>query len=104
MRSEDDTSKGDACTLNQVKLEDMLLQASEEYHLTEREKEIIGYWMKDFNYREIALLLGISQNTVKVHISRINLKLNVNSKASLILRLIGHKHTYAVNEARSSTR
>lgn len=89
MRSEDDTSKGDACTLNQVKLEDMLQQASEEYHLTEREKEIIGYWMKDFNYREIALLLGISQNTVKVHISRINLKLNVNSKASLILRLIG---------------
>lgn len=73
----------------QVKLEDMLQQASEEYHLTEREKEIIGYWMKDFNYREIALLLGISQNTVKVHISRINLKLNVNSKASLILRLIG---------------
>ncbi len=89
MRSEDDTSKGDACTLIQVKLEDMLQQASEEYHLTEREKEIIGYWMKDFNYREIALLLGISQNTVKVHISRINLKLNVNSKASLILRLIG---------------
>lgn len=89
MGSEDDTSKGDACTLNQVKLEDMLQQASEEYHLTEREKEIIGYWMKDFNYREIALLLGISQNTVKVHISRINLKLNVNSKASLILRLIG---------------
>ncbi|MBO9597399.1 MAG: helix-turn-helix transcriptional regulator [Cohnella sp.] len=75
--------------MNQVKLEDMLQQASEEYHLTEREKEIIGYWMKDFNYREIALLLGISQNTVKVHISRINLKLNVNSKASLILRLIG---------------
>lgn len=75
--------------MNQVKLEDMLLQASEEYHLTEREKEIIGYWMKDFNYRDIALLLGISQNTVKVHISRINLKLNVNSKASLILRLIG---------------
>ena len=73
----------------QVKLEDMLQQASEEYRLTEREKEIIGYWMKDFNYREIALLLGISQNTVKVHISRINLKLNVNSKASLILRLIG---------------
>jgi len=75
--------------LIQVKLEDMLQQASEEYRLTEREKEIIGYWMKDFNYREIALLLGISQNTVKVHISRINLKLNVNSKASLILRLIG---------------
>lgn len=73
----------------QVKLEDVLQQASEEYHLTAREKEIIGYWMKDFNYREIALLLGISQNTVKVHISRINLKLNVNSKASLILRLIG---------------
>lgn len=75
--------------MNQVKLEDKLLQASEEYHLTEREREIIGYWMKDFNYREIALLLGISQNTVKVHISRINLKMNVNSKASLILRLIG---------------
>lgn len=73
----------------QVKLEDVLQQVSEDYRLTVREREIIGYWMKDFNYREIALLLGISQNTVKVHISRINLKLNVNSKASLILRLIG---------------
>jgi DNA-binding CsgD family transcriptional regulator len=75
--------------LNQVRMEDVLQQASEAYHLTQREKEIISYWMKDFNYRQIALLLGISQNTVKVHISRINLKLNVNSKASLILRLIG---------------
>ena len=83
------TKKGDACTLIQVKLEDVLQQVSEDYRLTVREREIIGYWMKDFNYREIALLLGISQNTVKVHISRINLKLNVNSKASLILRLIG---------------
>ncbi|MFC5531221.1 response regulator transcription factor [Cohnella yongneupensis] len=73
----------------QLKLEDVLRQASEEYHLTGREREIMSYWMKDFNYREIALKLGISQNTVKVHISRINLKLNVNSKASLILRIIG---------------
>jgi len=70
-------------------LEKALRDKSEMYGLTAREKEILNYWVQDLDYKEIALKLGISKNTVKVHISRINLKLQVNSKASLILKLIG---------------
>jgi RNA polymerase sigma factor (sigma-70 family) len=74
--------------MNEVMLEERLKEASELHHLTQREKEILFYWIKDFDYRQIALLLGISRNTVKVHISKINLKLQVKSKASLILKII----------------
>ncbi len=74
--------------MNNIMMEDRIKETTESYHLTPREKEILFYWMKDFDYRQIALLLGISRNTVKVHISKINMKLQVNSKASLILKII----------------
>jgi DNA-binding CsgD family transcriptional regulator len=74
--------------MNEVLLEERLKETNELYHLTPREREILFYWMKDFDYRQIALLLGISRNTVKAHISKINLKLQVKSKASLILKII----------------
>ncbi|WP_311764822.1 helix-turn-helix transcriptional regulator [Paenibacillus agricola] len=69
-------------------MENRIKETTENYHLTAREKEILFYWVKDFDHRQIALLLGISRNTVKVHIAKINLKLQVNSKASLILKVL----------------
>jgi DNA-binding CsgD family transcriptional regulator len=74
--------------MTDVMLEERIKETTENYHLTSREKEVLFYWIKDFDYRQIALLLGISRNTVKVHISKINLKLQVNSKASVILKII----------------
>jgi DNA-binding CsgD family transcriptional regulator len=74
--------------LNDVMVENRIKETIGNYHLTSREQEILFYWMKDFDYRQIALLLGISRNTVKVHVSKINLKLQVNSKASLILKIL----------------
>ncbi len=62
---------------------------SSKFNLTEREMQIALYWIKDFSYQEIGRLLGISPNTVRSHLSRINIKLQVNSKASLILKIIG---------------
>ncbi|GIO11030.1 hypothetical protein J19TS2_05850 [Cohnella xylanilytica] len=75
--------------MNEIMSEAAFEQVTQKYRLTQREKEILHYWMKDYDYKHIGLLLGISRHTVKVHISRINLKLQVNSKASLILKLIG---------------
>ncbi len=74
--------------MNDTMMDERIKETTEHYRLTPREKEILLYWMKDFDYRQIALLLGISRNTVKVHIAKINLKLQVNSKASLILKVI----------------
>ncbi|NHN29584.1 helix-turn-helix transcriptional regulator [Paenibacillus sp. S3N08] len=74
--------------MNDVMMENRIKETTENYHLTAREKEILFYWVKDFDHRQIALLLGISRNTVKVHIAKINLKLQVNSKASLILKVL----------------
>lgn len=74
--------------VNDVKMEGRVKETIESYRLTAREQEVLLYWIKDFDYRQIALLLGISRNTVKVHIARINLKLQVNSKASLILKIM----------------
>ncbi|WP_027094010.1 response regulator transcription factor [Cohnella thermotolerans] len=75
--------------MNEWLTESAFEQAAEKYRLTQREKEILNYWMRDYDYKRIADLLGISRHTVKVHISRINLKMQVNSKASLILKMIG---------------
>ncbi|WP_135553312.1 helix-turn-helix transcriptional regulator [Paenibacillus cymbidii] len=75
--------------MSELQMEAALGGISERYQLTQREKEILSYWMKDYDYIQIATRLGISRHTVKVHISRINLKLQVNSKASLILKIVG---------------
>lgn len=60
------------------------------YHfdLTERERQVAAYWMLDYDYKQISRVLGISENTVRVVINRINGKLKVNSKASMILRVL----------------
>lgn len=75
--------------MNDVLTASAFERVTEQYRLTQREKEILSYWMRDYDYKNIAEMLGISRHTVKVHISRINLKMQVNSKASLILKLIG---------------
>lgn len=57
------------------------------FGLTARECQVASYWVRDFDYKQISKAIGISENTVRVIVGRINGKLNVNSKASMILRL-----------------
>lgn len=57
------------------------------FGLTERERQIATYWALDYDYKQISKAIGISEHTVRSIIYRINNKLNVNSKASMILRL-----------------
>lgn len=65
-----------------------MLISIKQFKLTERETEIMQYWIKDYSCYEIGRKLGISPNTVKSHLSRINMKIQVNSKASLILKMM----------------
>lgn len=52
--------------------------------LTEREMEVINYISLGLNYRDIALSLDISPNTIRRHIENIYRKLEVNSKLKAV--------------------
>jgi transcriptional regulator of acetoin/glycerol metabolism len=60
-----------------------------DYELSTREREIALLWIRDYDYKQIGKRLSISENTVRAYISRINSKMKVKSKASLILKVFG---------------
>lgn len=68
---------------------DFMAAQLEKFNLTPRERQVAALWMMDYDYKQIGRAIGISENTVRVITRRINLKLNVNSKASFILRVLG---------------
>lgn len=70
-------------------VEEMLEERLKAFKLTLREKEVATYWLLDYDYKQIGKVLGISENTVRVYVTKINRKLKVNSKASLILSVLG---------------
>ncbi|WP_155987979.1 LuxR C-terminal-related transcriptional regulator [Gorillibacterium massiliense] len=70
-------------------IEEMFEDRLKNFSLTPREQEIAMYWMLDYDQKQIAKVLKISENTVRVFVGRINLKMHVNSKASLILKVLG---------------
>lgn len=58
-----------------------------EFEITEREFEIISFVAMGKKQREIAIDLGISEATVKKHLSNVFEKLNVNSSLEMLLKL-----------------
>jgi DNA-binding NarL/FixJ family response regulator len=52
--------------------------------LTERESEVIGLLAKGLANKQIALSLGISEHTVKFHVSSIYRKLNVTNRTEAV--------------------
>ena len=52
--------------------------------LTERESEVIGLLAKGLANKQIALALGISEHTVKFHVSSIYTKLNVTNRTEAV--------------------
>lgn len=59
-------------------------EAKKDYHLTEREKQILGFLVKGYSYKLIAAECGISYNTVNNHIRNIYDKLYVNSATEAV--------------------
>lgn len=56
--------------------------------LTAREREIFNLLIDDFTTKEIANQLGISEKTVRNHISNTIQKLGVSGRAQAILELL----------------
>lgn len=58
------------------------------YILTEREREIFNLLIKNKTTKDIALILNISEKTVRNHISNTMQKLGVKGRASAVIELI----------------
>jgi len=52
--------------------------------LTERESEVLGWLAKGLANKQIAVALGISEHTVKFHVSSIYTKLNVTNRTEAV--------------------
>ena len=59
--------------------------------LTPREKEIFNLLIKNQSTRDIAKTLGISEKTVRNHISNVIQKLGVDSRRQAVFELIKFK-------------
>lgn len=60
----------------------------ENYTLTRSEKSILEYLVKGLRYKEIALELFISIDTVKCHVKKIYTKLNVHNRSEATLEYL----------------
>ena len=56
--------------------------------LTPREKEIFTLLIDNYNTKDIAKQLNISEKTVRNHISNVMQKLGVNGRASAVVELL----------------
>ena len=56
--------------------------------LTPREKEIFNLLIDNYNTKDIANRLGISEKTVRNHISNVMQKLEVKARTSAVIELI----------------
>ena len=56
--------------------------------LTKREKEVFDLLITNKNTKEIAMLLNISEKTVRNHISNAMQKLGVKGRAQAVIELI----------------
>lgn len=63
--------------------------------LTPREKEIFNLLIKNQSTRDIAKTLGISEKTVRNHISNVIQKLGVDSRIQAVFELIKFKELEA---------
>ena len=62
-----------------------------EFHLTEREQEILNLLVQGFSYKMIAAKCNVSYPTVNTHISHIYEKLHVNSGTEAVAKAIENK-------------
>jgi DNA-binding CsgD family transcriptional regulator len=54
--------------------------------LTKRESEIVALIKQAKNNKDIAIALGLSHGTVRQHLKSVFIKLNVKSRAELIIK------------------
>lgn len=60
----------------------------DEFILTKREKEVFNLLIKNMTTKEIAIKLGISEKTVRNHISNTMQKLGVKGRSQAVIELL----------------
>jgi len=79
-------------------LEEFFKEAISPYRLSNREKDVAIRWMMDYSVKEISLMLFLSEHTIKTVLKSINRKMEVSTKASLILKvMLENKFGYVKN-------
>lgn len=66
-------------------------EAAPDYHLTSREKEVLGCLVNGLSYKMIASDLNISYETVRSHVKKIYEKLHVASLTEVVAKAIHQK-------------
>ncbi|MBQ2409313.1 MAG: helix-turn-helix transcriptional regulator [Bacilli bacterium] len=56
--------------------------------LTKREKEVFELLINNNSTKEIAIILGISEKTIRNHISNVMQKLGVKGRAAAVVELL----------------
>jgi len=67
-------------------LQRLLLQTSQEFHLTHREQEVVRLLIMGLTNKEIADRMGISANTVKGFVRLVMLKMGTSGRSGIVPR------------------
>lgn len=65
--------------------------ATRQYHLSERERDVLRLVVRGFSNRQIAANLTLSESTIKFHVSNILSKLGIATRAEAVALAIQHK-------------
>jgi len=69
----------------------LVAPANEDFHLTAREKELLGLMVDGENYKSIAEQTFISYDTVRTHVRNIYQKLHVASRNEAVMKAVQQK-------------
>jgi len=69
----------------------ILPEAEEDYHLSAREKEVLGLLVDGLSYKMISAKLNITYDTVRAHMKKIYEKLHVASMTEAVAKAINQK-------------
>ena len=74
-----------------------IVQAKEMFQLTAREATVVQHLLKGWTNKEIAIEMGLSEQTVKEHFKHISEKTNTTTRTGIAMKIIhsGLRHTLA---------
>lgn len=76
-------------------METPIKEFSKKFRLSQREQDVLRLMIhKIVNAAEISQQLGISQNTVRIHVKNINAKVGAKSKSEILGAFIGFLDNY----------
>ena len=69
-------------------LQRLLLQTSQEFHLTNREQEVLKLLIMGLTNKEMADRMGISANTVKAFVHLVMLKMGTSGRSGIVAKVL----------------